>query len=529
MIFLVVPVGLLLLTAALIGIQHTLRKNVGLSWLIGVIGSTLVWGWSLYLNWAPDSSFQIGRSAFEAAEIPLLFTLDAISWPYLMALASLLLITMMTAPSRMDADISPIRWIGFSFITLIGFVAVTSGGVWPVIFCWMIFDILDFLFMLSTSGRSEFLRLLQTTIAIRLTGTILAAVGLAFTLRQPAETVSYAGGVMILVACGLRLGIIPVYQPYMELAEDQIGLATIQRLVSIVSVLSVLSRLPVSYLTPEIATALSLFSGFSALICSLSWVISENKGHRMSGFISAVASMAFASVLRGQQQASIVWGISLVMAGAPVFLYIVRSRRMSIFLTLNVIFFSGLPWLPGAAGWHGLIVYPFSGLDILFYIVQLNLLAGMMIHIHEPGSRVLNSLEPWMRTVYPFGFIMMAVSYLLIAWFGWDFFGQTGIPWASISAVVIAVLIWAGLSQLTFNKRYQNLLNWGKAGITLFMRGNRWLLNLNWFFALLGLFSGLLKKGVDFLSDIIESPGGILWEFILLTAFVLLILSGSGA
>ncbi len=256
-----------------------------------------MWLWTLYLHWTPNSSFQIGHSAFEAADIPLVFTLDAISWPYMMALASLFLILMLTAPSRMDANLSATRWIGFLFITLIGFVAVTSGGIWPVIFCWMIFDILDFLFLLSTSGQAGFLQLLRTTISIRLTGTFLAAVGLAVSMQQPAETVSFAGGVIMLVACALRLGIVPIYQPYMELEEAQIGLGTILRLVSVVSVLSVLSRIPVSYLSPDIAVALSIFSGFSALICSLGWILSENKNHRMSYFISAVASMAFASVL----------------------------------------------------------------------------------------------------------------------------------------------------------------------------------------------------------------------------------------
>ncbi len=196
---------------------------------------------------------------------------------------------------------------------------------------------------------------------------------------------------------------------------------------------------------------------------------------------------------------------------------------------LNALFFSGLPYLPNAAGWHGLIVYPLTLMDLLFTFVQGNLLTGLLIHIHSQGDRALNSLEPWMRTVYPFGFVMMFVSHLLVAYLNWDFTHQIGVPWASGSVALIAVLVWAAFSRLTINARYRNLLNWGQAGVALFLRGNQWLLGLRWFFNLLDSLSGLIRKSVFFLSGIIESPGGILWEFILLAAFIFLILSGAGA
>lgn len=533
MSFLVVPVGVLFISAGSIWLQNKIRKNTGISWLIAVIAATIVWIWTLYLHWIPNTSFQIGRSAFPGMNIPLLFTLDSVSWPYMMALASLLLVMMLTAPSRMNSETTVGRWIEYLLIVIIGLIAAASGGLWPVIFCWMVFDILDLLFLLSISGQASFVELLSTMTAIRLTGTFLAAIGLAVSMKDSggtyqADLISSAGGVIILIACALRLGIVPIYQPYMEMPNSQVGLGIVLRLVSVVTVLPVLCRIPLTSLSPDIATALSVFAGFSALICSLGWILSKNPAHRISYFTTAVASMSFACILRGQQQASIIWGVSVILTGAPMFLYVAHGRRLNILLMINCLFFSGLAYMPNAAGWLGLIVYPLSLMDYLFFFVQVNLLAGLLIHIHSKGEFELNSLEPWMQTVYPFGFLLAIGSHLIIASLNWNFSNQQGIWWASGSASVIAIIIWLGSLNLTAKSRYTNLINWGQAGITVFLRENQRFLELRWLFRLVNKVIRGIGKAVSFLSEIIESPGGILWEFLLLTAFILLILSGTG-
>ncbi|MHC1771971.1 MAG: hypothetical protein AB9907_09590 [Flexilinea sp.] len=532
MTFLVVPVGVLFISAGSIWLLDKVKKNIGISWLIAVIAAIIVWIWTLYLHWIPNTSFQIGHSAFPGTDIPLLFTLDSVSWPYMMALASLFLVMMLTAPSRMDPETTAGRWIEYLLIVIIGLIAVASGGLWPVIFCWMVFDILDLLFLLSLSGKASFIELISTMTAIRLTGTFLAAVGLAVSMKDSggtyqADLVSSAGGMIILIACALRLGIVPIHQSYMEMPKSQIGLGTVLRLVSVIMVLPVLCRIPLTSLSPVIAAALSVFAGFSALVCSLGWILSKNPVHRISYFTTAVASMSFACILRGQQQASIIWGVSVILTGAPIFLYIAHGRRLNVLLMINCLFFSGLAYMPNAAGWFGLIVYPLSLMDYLFFFVQVNLLAGLLIHIHSKGEFELNSLEPWMRTVYPFGFLLAIGSHLVIASFNWNFSSQQGIWWASGSASIIAIVIWLGSINLTIKARYTNLINWGQAGITVFLRGNQQFLELRWLFRLIEKVIKGMDKAVIFISEMIESPGGLLWEFLLLTAFILLILSGT--
>ena len=531
MLFLIVPTGILFLSAISIWLIDKIRKNVGISWLITIISAGLFWIWTIYLHWVPNSAFQIGRSTFPGMEIPLLFQLDSFSRPYLMAISTLFLISILTGSSRYESKTAVQQWIGFEMITFIGMMGIASGGIWPVLLCWMIFDIIDLYIIFSVSEKGNFVNFLTTVTSIRLTGTLVAAVGLALSIYDSggmyrADVVSSSGGIVILIACAMRLGIVPIYQPHLDNAETKTGLVTMLRFTSIFTVLPILCRIPLLSLSPDIAAALSIFSGFTAFFCSLGWLFTKEIDQGKSYFMTAAASMAFACILRGQQQASIVWGVSMILSSPLFFLKHSQSKIIKALLVIACILFSGLPYTPNAIGWTGLIVYPFSVMDILFWSVHCVLLTGLFVHIFSDSKFNLPMTEPWMRSVYPIGILFTMGSYILIASFNWFFIRKSGIWWASLASFVIAVfLLWGSVYWIS-QKRYQNVVNWIQIFIKWFLLINRKALELDWFFLILRKIASGIEKSVFFLSDMIEGPGGILWEFLLMTAFIWILLSG---
>ena len=531
MLFLIVPAGLFFFSTVFIWLMDKIRKNAGISWLITLITAGIFWIWTIYLYWIPDSAFNIGRSTFPSMEIPLVFQLDSFSRPYLMAISTLFFMMIFTVSSRYESKTAVQQWIGFEIITFIGMMGIASGGIWPVLLCWMIFDIIDLFFIFSISEKGNFVNFLTTVTSIRLTGTLVAAVGLALSIYNAgglyqADVVSSSGGVVVLIACALRLGIVPIYQPHMDYSETKNGLVTILHLTSIFTVLPILCRIPLSSLSPEIAAVLSVFSGFAAFFCSLGWLLTKDLNQGRYYFITAAASMAFACILRGQKQASIVWGVSIILTSSLFFLQYSRSRLFKALLVITCLLFSGLPYTPNAIGWPGLIVYPFSVMDILFWSVHFILLTGLFVHIFSDILVDLPVLEPWMRSVYPIGIIFTYVSHLMIASFNWQFIRQPGIWWASLSSFLLAVFF-TGSSMVWFpQKRYQNLINWARIVVNWFLLIIRKALELQWLFSFLRKIAYGVEKSVFFISDMIESPGGILWEFLLLTAFIWILLSG---
>jgi hypothetical protein len=132
----------------------------------------------------------------------------------------------------------------------------------------------DLFFVFSVSEKVNFVSFLTKVTSIRLTGTLVAAVGLALSIYDAgglyqADVVSSSGGILILVACAMRLGIVPIYQPHLSYSQTKTGLVTMLRFTSIFTVLPILCRIPLTSLSPDIATALSIFSGFASFFALL--------------------------------------------------------------------------------------------------------------------------------------------------------------------------------------------------------------------------------------------------------------------
>lgn len=565
MVFLAVPVSILFIGFILSAFFFRHQKKIGLAWMAAALASLFVWIWTLYLHWVPDTAFTINASANqkEAINFLLIFVLDDVSWPYMMASAAMLLILILTAPSRLNPDTSTNQWLLFLAITIISYISAASGGVWPLIFCWMIFDLIDLFSIYQHTKQVNLDSRIITTAIIRLTGTLLAATSLAMStasarvLSQVSDSnmesfemqtaqsalemaavaannaapenafISQTGAVILLIACVLRIGFFPIDQPYTKMVDQFSALGSMLRITSMILVLPILGRISLSLLAPDLAVILRILITIISIVGSIGWLLSENSQDGRSYATMAIAGMAFASALSGQQHAAIIWGVSLVLTMTPLFFYNTRTRMLDILPLICCLLFSGIPFTPNAIGWFGLISAPVTAMDILFIFVPMFILAGGFKHISKLPVSSLRQMDPWMRSVYPLGFIAAIVTHLLISILTWDEQFSLGIWQASIGSLAGAILIWQLVHIIGPKSQMANLVSWGHAGVTLFWKVTSALLNIQWLIRIILLFGNVFNWLMRRLSAILESPGGLVWDILLLLMLAFSVFQGS--
>ena len=531
-----IPVAVLLAAAGFILLVNRGKPNIGLSWFAAILAALFVWGWTISLFWRTGSLassvsaeipgvFSIGSSAGNIAGISgIRFVLDKISYPYMLSVSALLVVLLLTAPSYMEPQSAPRLWIFYLLIETVGYLSVSADKLSFVIYGWTIFDGIDLVtqYIQTRPGRirGSYLRAL----GVRFLGTVLASASFAYSMSDPASSeglfISARAGVFLMLACALRMGIFPISQPYSEMDSSRVGLGTMLRLVSALTVIPVMSRIPLIEMSPDLGIFLSMAGGFASLVGAVGWLLSENSFSGNSYAALAIGAMAFVSALSGNRDALTAWGISIVLTCAPLSLYQIHNVFMNILAALVVVCFSGIPYTPNAVGWLGLVSAPYSVKDLLFIIVMALLTAGAFIHIFRSEGRKFTDLEPWMRSVYPFGFLAAIGTHFFISFFCFDRQFSPGVVPASAGAFAAGVMLAAYMRWLPERFRTQNVIAWTREALSLFWQLMESLLNMNWLFRLGGFLMHAADRILMHISGILENNGGLVWEFLLM-AFLL--------
>ncbi len=544
MLFWSIPVGVLLGSAILIVLINRGHPNIGVSWFAAILAALIVWGWTVSLYWQADLKAENVTGQITALSADLSpgsegisssgdilsvsgFVLDRVSYPYMLAASALLVVLLLTAPSYMEPQTAPRLWFFYLLIETIGYLSVSAKNLTFVIYGWVIFDGID---LLTRYLQGKISRGYVTAIAVRFVGTILAASSLAFSSADPGLSggmfISNRAGIFLMLACGLRMGILPISQPYSEVSSSRVGLGTMLRLVSVLTVMPVLSRIPMGSVDPNLAIILSITGGFASLVGSVGWLLSENAFTGNTYFALAICGMAFVSSLNGDQAALTVWGVSLALTCASLSLYQIHNIFMNILASLLIICFSGMPYTPNAVGWNGLVSPPYSIKDLLFIIVMLLLIAGAFNHILRTAEKKFSDLEPWMRSVYPLGFLAAVGTHCFIGMFCFDEMFSPGVIPASVPAFAGGLMLAAFLHWMPERIRTQNMLAWTREGVSLFWRLMQRLLDMNWLIRLGGTIMRSASRIVSAITLILENNGGLIWEFLLLAFLVAAAFSG---
>ena len=530
------PIGLLLIAALAIIIQQRVRPNFGTSWLIAASASIAAWLSVLILRFRLPTTLQV--LSWDNPDSHLLgnfsFILDYNSWPYILALLTITLAVILTGAARTRYDSTPQSWAASLTITALGLIALQSGSSLALMASWALVDLLELIFLLRLEDASQFTFRILASYAIRMASILLIFLGTIvgwqtfpnFDLTQIPQSAAF----LFLLAAGFRLGVFPLNLPFLQEPGMRRGAGNILRLAPVASSLVLLARLPENIISAELQGwrwIFFLLLSIAALYAAFRWLSATDEIEGRPFWIIAWASLAVASVLNGEPQASLAWGLALILPGSLFFLYFPRVQRMNFLLFFGLIGLVGLPYTPLASGWVGLVGDGVTLWTLIFLITHAVMIFGTVNRALQPGGEA-GALETWARIAYPLGFIIIIQAIIILGLVGWPGSLTMGIWWlpaVSLILVIGAVILIRryGIEppyiQLPASSGLAKILDWIQPKLETIFR-------LEWVYRVILWFFNLIGKVLKYFSIIIEGQGGILWTILLLVLLVAMLMTG---
>lgn len=527
------PVLFLLLIALAIFFLRWLERGTGFAWLTAVVLTLITWGGVLWIHWqelpvvelAPWQPFDL-----EGAD-QIGFGWDGVSWPLGFGLVSLLVCLLLTAPARMQHRSGPLTWSANLVITSLGLFAVLAVSPMAAVLAWTLLDITELVLILRKADIQK--SALQTVAAfsVRIGGTLLmlwamiqahsAGLGLTYT------NIPESSGIFLLLAAGLRLGVLPLNLPNPAELPLQRGLATNLRMTAQVSSLAVLARLPAGVISDSWAQVLMILTALVTFYGAVMWATAEDEASGRQYWSLTLAGFAFAATLRGNSQAVLTWGVVLMISGSMITFYTARSKGLVFLPVLGLLGLVGLPYTPAAAGVSGFVSSPFHVWDIVF-LLNLAILNAGYLRLSLLSADSLNELERWMLGVYPLGLIWPVISGWLIAILSRPGGLTAGNWWASLVSFLLALPAFWYLRFVKLSPQGAHFAG-GKIqkAVSVFKSAVSPVLTLSWLIRFLRFLFRGLQRLIDLITRMLEGEGGVLWA-LLLVLLLLTVLAGGG-
>ncbi len=512
------PVILMLLTALVLAVLRFARPKFKYPWILASGGATFAFVsmflWQLHF---PQSITLPSWQLVTAFLYVPAWLADGTSWPYALALAALAAAVIWTSVVRSESD--SLSWAGTLALAAFGILAVAAENPLTLLLAWSAIDLFELITMLrSTEGENQSQAAI-IAFAVRLAGTGLVLwadlVSVSAGTSLDFRSIPAGAGIFLLIAAGLRLGVLPLHLPYRKDNTVRRGFGTALRLVSAASSLALLARIPASALNSTLTPYLLTLTAIAALYAGWMWLRSSDEILGRPFWILGFASLAVAESLRGNPTGSTGWGVALILCGGLLFLFSARRRSIQWLPFLGLWPLSTLPFsLTGSAWQSGNTI---SWIFIIpFLPAQALLIAGFLRHALHPGETSLESQEKWVQIIYPTGLMILLTVAILLGLWGWPGARIIGLWWLSFVVILLA----AGFTALAT----RNLV-WMPAGNP----SSQWtqIFRLERFYSFLNGLYKLFRLVADVVTSSLEGDGGLLWSFLLLV-LILSILSTRG-
>jgi hypothetical protein len=521
-LMLVAPLGIL--------VVQMLRPGSAWGWRAAVGSAFLAWGLVIALR------FLIGNEAGTLA-IPLqawtitpdfsfttMLLIDHFSWPFGAALLTLVLAVLLTAVMR-PSPFSGQTWSGSLWLGGLALVAIWAGNPITLLLAWVALDILEGLILHYQVLQSKVREGISAALAARFSGVavlILAILttrsqGLSLTFENIPESVNP----YLLLAAGLRLGVLPLQMPFLSEPRLRRGVGTVLRLAPAISSLTLLVRTAQVPAPERLLLPLLAFSGLSALYSGIAWLTAEDELAGRAFWILGMAALSVGSAVRGDPAGSLAWGLAMLYAGAQLFLYSERFRWLDRLMFLGVIGCSGLPFTPSWAGTRLLVsgsgpgAIPLILIDVMLFFGHVLLILGYVRHFWR-AVPPQQGFDPWSRLVYPAGLLFLPASHWIFFFWGEIPAWQTAplamwwTPFAATGLVGVAWYLNRGDPLLLPQETgFRGGLSWG---------ASFWgrVLSLDWLYRALFFLYRQVGRALSSMARLLEGDGGLLWALLLL-------------
>lgn len=514
--FVLITFILLFLSIALMVALRLTRLGTSYAWLVAG-GALLTWGsvllWQLDLPWRFMPAQWMSATLFNAS--PQLFA-TPFSWLYALSLVALAAAVILTSPAR-DAHAWTLSWLETLVLTAMGLLVVLADNPLGLVLAWVAVDLVEFVIALrerSIPGENAWfsfaIRLIAIVFALWASVVGVSSTGLAFSF----ETTPPEAGIFLLAAAGLRLGSLPlrlVYQPNGPLSAQR-GFGTLLCMVSALTGLLVLGRIPSTALDERWVLPLVALAAAAALYGGWKWLLARNELKGRPYWLVGMSALSLAACLGGNQAGSVAWGVALVLFGGISFLYSAKQLWMTRLLAVLGLFLLSLPFTLTASGWEVNFPLPFVFWP-LFLLSHAMLAAGYVRHLLHPTEVEWTQLPNWAHAVYPVGMGVLALTVLLGGLWGWPGALSLG-AWP----MALIVLVLSGATVFAF-LRLPQLASIESMAVSE-SQPSRLVVFLRVFSQILSSLYQLLGSLVIYISDLFEGDGGLLWTLLLLILLI---------
>ena len=522
--FIIITTLFLFLTALALVILHVTRPGFRYAWLTAVGGAFLTW--ISVLLWQVFMPLEFELPSWQAGlfrDTPALLA-DRLAWPYALGLASLALALVLTAVVRDDFP-DPLGWAGILTLTGFGMWAVLAKNPLTLALVWAAIDLADLSVQIRTVQGERANERVVSGFAARVLGIVVLILAGMVSLSSGSpldfETVRPNVGTLLVIATGLRLGVLPLHLAYTSEVGARRGFGTALRLVTAASSLVLLARIPAEGALSPFSPFLLIFVTIAAVYGGLQWIRSTDELAGRPFWVIGMASLAIASALRGNPLGAVAWGTALLLAGGALFLSTSQNKILSrLVLILGAWGISSLPFSPTASGWESGVAFTW-GTWITFpvlIVAQALLVTGFIRHALVPSAGTSVESQPvWAKNIHPIGIGILLFSLTLLGLFGWDGARTLGaLPAGLVAAALTGALYWLR-PRLAFLNPVRAHWVQPEARVS----------RLDSFYGLLWNLYRQLGRFSGFLASLLEGDGGILWALLFLVLFLSLLVPGA--
>ena len=509
----------LFIVALTLVVIQWMRPEFRYTWLIAAFASMIGWGSVLAWQFQLPIGFQLPR--WEPVSLfleSLSFTADTLTWPFAFSISTLILAVILTAVARENFP-APIPWGVVLVLGGLGLLAVLADNPLSLLMIWSAIDFTELIAQLRSVEGPQPSEKVVTAFSTRIAGTgvllwanmvsISNGVSLNFQDAPP------QAGLYLLLAAGLRLGVLPLHLPYAAESAIRRGFGSALRLISAASSLILLARIPsasvISVFTPFLLSLVTL----TAVYAGWMWLRAPEELAARPFWLIGLASFAMASALRGNPVGAAAWSCVLILSGGALFLSSAHHIWLSRALWIGMWGITALPFSMTATGWNSNLpsfwpVWPF------LLIAQGLLLAGYLRHSTRPTLRMnLENLDRAAFYVYPLGIGILLVTVLVLGLWGWDGALQIG---AWLPAIIGGLL---GGFTLWLTPRFRALTpiraHWVQPTVAS---------GMDWFFRVLWWIYRQVGRMSNSFTTILEGDGAVMWTLLFLVLFISLLSQG---
>jgi hypothetical protein len=410
-------------------------------------------------------------------------------------------------------------WASTLILAALGIFAVQAGNALTLLIAWTAFDLADALILIGHITKSTGRERVVVAFTTRLAGSFLLlwawVYGRSSGIELDFNAIPSRLSLLLLIAGILRLGVVPIHQPFLREDRYRRNLRTMSRLSTCAAAFVLLTRTAAAGSLVSLHTLILWIAGLGGIYAVYAWASARDEIEGRPYWILGASTFVVAAAVRGQPGAALAWGLAAILCGGLLFLLSERHRFLIVLTALTLFALSGLPY---SLTWSGASLYTaqFELVLPLLIITQAGLMIGVFRHTARRAP-LLSRAERWVWVIYPWGMAILVIAQIILSWYQ----RFPAITIANTLPGIITTALLAGW--YFFQRKYE-------AGPVLARIGERAtpvtssLFSLNWLYRI--LWAGYNAAGgmISFFTEIVEGEGGVLWSMLFLVLMVVILI-----